>query len=269
MDPKLIISYRKEGIELEKDRVFDAVETWSEVSYLDPEIDHPEILNESYRKYDLYHMAKTRDPSLRDLERAEKNNIKTINPYKGARLVDDRYESLKLIEMFGVKIPKTYYGRHEDIELGYPLVSKPRFEGQGHLFDILEKPYIGEKLVQEIINYDESLKIYKVGENNRCIRMVGINPFDRDYTSTEEVKVESYMEDIVDRIHQATGLKLFEVDVLQNEEGNFVVDVNSMVGLQNVSDAVDIYNELLWKESKFGRKKSGFLRNCIRSKDKN
>ncbi len=254
MSTRIAVSYKKEGKEVEKDRVFDFLDRWAYVDYFDPEKEHPEFEKDSFRIYDLYHMAKTRDTSLKDLRRAENKGVKTINPYSGAKLVDDRYESIKVLEKKGINVPKSEYGRFDEISLEFPLVSKERFEGDGHDIELIKTPYRGKKFVQEFINYDDSFKLYKVGENIRCVMLSCRGFFDRDYVSSVEIGVDEYMEDIVEDISEVTGLKLFEVDVLKSHKGLYVVDVNSMVGLQNVNDGVEIYNELLMRESGFSKK---------------
>ncbi len=254
MSTKIAVSYIKEGKEVEKDKVFDFLDTWASVDYFDPEKEHPEFEEESFRIYDLYHMAKTRNESLEDLRRAENNGVRTINPYSAAKLVDDRYNSIKILEKKGIKVPKTEYGRFEEISLDLPLVSKERFEGDGHDIELIKEPYEGEKFVQEFINYDDSFKLYKVGENVRSVRLSCRGFFDRDYVSSVEIGVEKYFEKLVDDIFEATGLNLFEADILKSHEGLYVVDVNSMVGLQNIKDGVEIYNDLLMKESGYSKK---------------
>ena len=253
MRPKLVVSYNKDGKEPLKDRIFSNVDSWADVHYLDPETEHPNFFEDKDLSCDLYHMARTRDHSLTDLYRAEKKGIKTINPYKGAKLVDDRFESIKVLENYGVKVPKSFFGSYEEVlqdGAKPPFVTKPRYEGEGHGILFSEKGFFeGKLMVQEFIDYDSCIKLYGIGDDVRAVKLSGLKAIDRDYNGGSQIEVEDYMADMVEQVSEITGLKLFELDVLEKDSEFYVVDVNSMIGLQNVSDAVEVYNKLLWEYS--------------------
>lgn len=261
--PRIAVSYIKEGREPEKDKIMEALDTWADVKYLDPELDHLEIDTDKFKKeFGLYHMAKTRDTSLRDLGRADKRGIKTINPYSAAMLVDDRYESmLKLKESedgSGFLVPETEYGRYEDIKMDPPYVVQHRKEGEGHDIELHyeKKPFEGEKVVQKFIDYDSFVKLYNLGDAVRTVEYKQDDPkIDRAYREGIEIEPDNYLKDISEKIKYSVGLKLFEADLLEKDGNLYVVDVNSMAGMHKVKDAVKVYNDLILEEYEKGREK--------------
>lgn len=261
--PRIAISYIKEGREPEKDEIMDAIETWANVDYLDPELEHIDISTEDFRReFDLYHMAKTRDQSLSDLGRAESNGIMTVNDYSAAMLVDDRYESmLRLKDVEDPNdflVPETEFGRYEDITLKPPYVVQDRREGEGHEIEVHydDVPFEGERVVQDFIDYDNFIKLYNLGDE---VRTVGYeqedSKVDRSYRDGVEIEPDSRIENVSQKIKYSIGLDLFEADVLEKDGDLYVVDVNSMAGMHKVSDAVKVYNDLILSKYEEGNRR--------------
>jgi glutathione synthase/RimK-type ligase-like ATP-grasp enzyme len=226
-----------------KSALFSAVDGWGEVLILDPEREHPDLLDHDL---DLYHMARRRGPLLADLRRACEVGIETVNAYEEARTLVDRQACEKMLADAGLRTPATQYGQAEGIDLDPPLIAKPRYElgPLRHQVEVLadgELDFDGEHFVQEYVPHEESIKLYQLGTETRAVTGV-----EASRQPTREREATEGLCAIADRIRERTGLELFEVDLVAGEEDYYVVDVNAAVSMRGASDGYAAYETLLY-----------------------
>lgn len=235
--PSIAISHWADRENPTKRRLLGALEEWAEVTLLDPRTEHPDLAT---RGFDLYHMAGWYPEALRDLRRADRSDVRTINPYHGARATADRLACGQIRRYGGVRAPEFQYGTAEEVTLEPPVILKPRWELQerGHEFTIVRSgglSYEGERLVEAFVAPRRSYKIHRVGEAVRAVR---------ETETTREVETTARIRGLTDRVAALFGLSLFEMDVVVHKNW-YVIDVNPVVSLQGVEDGAEIYERLI------------------------
>jgi glutathione synthase/RimK-type ligase-like ATP-grasp enzyme len=235
--PSIAISHWADRENPTKRRLLDALRKWAEVTLLDPRTEHPDLAT---RGFDLYHMAGWYPEALRDLRRADRAGVRTINPFYGARATADRLACGQIRRHGGVRAPGFQYGRAEEVALEPPVIVKPRWELQegGHEFTIVRSgglSYDGEHLVEEFVSPRRSYKIHRVGEAVRAVK---------EAETTREVEATARIRGLTDRIAELFGLSLFEMDVVVHKNW-YVIDVNPVVSLEGVEDGAEIYERLI------------------------
>ena len=245
--PSIAISDYAETSNGIKRRIYDRVRRWADLSLLDPETEHPDLPSMGF---DLYHMARWSRQSLADLERAEEAGTPTVNSYEGAATTEDRLARVRLIEGAGISVPAYEFGRAEEITLEPPVLVKPRHELEpgGHEFAVVrsgEIDFPGERFVQHYLLPRRSYKVFRVGEHVRSTRHPPGSGVDRSMRSLAfETSPSRKVHELVDVVAELFDLALFELDLVVHK-GVYVVDVNPVVSLDGVEDAVEIYEELL------------------------
>lgn len=235
--PAIAISHWADRESPIKRRMLDALREWADVTLLDPRAEHPDLAE---RGYDLYHMAGWYPEALRDLRRAGRAGVRTINPYYGARASADRLACGQIRRYGGVRAPEFQYGTAEEVTLEPPVVVKPRWELQegGHAFTTVRSGRIafdGERLVERLVAPRRSYKIHRMGEAVRAVR---------EAETTRAVETTGRMRALTDRIRALFGLSLFEMDVVVHKNW-YVIDVNPVVSLHGIEDGAEIYERLL------------------------
>lgn len=250
--PNIVISYPigDDDCELQESRsdFFTGMSEWADVTLINPEREIPDKLENE--PVDLYHMAKRRTEGLNNLQYAQEYGVNTINPASGARRVNNRVDTLEMLEDLGIPVPEWDVGKHDNIQMEPPAVVKTRRETEEGKHDIgslsQEDPYEGRKLVQDFIAHDEALKLYNVGDEVRTVRLEDDRHddfVDPRHSEAEEIETPHYMQQYAEQIRDETGLEIFEVDVL--EEGREVLDVNSVPFLADTEDGMDLYEEAI------------------------
>jgi len=227
-----------------KRRLYERLRSWADLVLLDPDVEHPDL---STWDLDLYHMARWTRPSLRDLRRAQAAGIPTVNSHDGAATTEDRLARSRRIESAGLLVPAFAFGTADEIRLAPPVLVKPRHELQpgGHDFSVVFAGPIdfeGERFVQRFVVPRRSYKVFQVGDRVRSTRYL---------PGTESVLETSPSRKVLRLVETAEtlfDLRLFELDLVLHK-GLFVIDVNPVVSLDGVHDAVDIYEDLLREAS--------------------
>jgi glutathione synthase/RimK-type ligase-like ATP-grasp enzyme len=238
-EPTIAISHWADRENPVKRRLIDALREWAEVVLLDPRTEHPDLVT---RGFDLYHMAGWYPEALRDLRRANRAGLRTVNPYYGARATADRLACAQIRRHGGVRAPGFQYGTAEEITLDPPVVIKPRWElgEDGHEFAIVRSgdlAFDGERLVERFVVRRRSYKIYRVGDAVRSVRGIGTE-------ASTEVAATSRIRTLTDRIAALFGLSLFEMDVVVHKNW-YVIDVNPVASLREIDDGTEIYERLI------------------------
>lgn len=230
-----------------KHRIYDRVRTWADLTLLDPESEHPDL---AARGLDLYHMARWSRPSLSDLRRAEAAGVPTVNSYEGASTTEDRLARVRRVEEAGLRVPPYEFGTAGEVALDPPVLVKTRHELEpgGHEFSVVydgDVDFPGERFVQRYVLPRRSYKVFRVGEHVRTTRHPAGSGVDRAMRPlAEETSTSRKVVELVDRVAATFDLALFELDLVVHK-GVYVVDVNPVVSLDGVGDAVEIYEELL------------------------
>ncbi len=250
--PNIVISYPigDDDCELQTSRsdFFTGMSEWADVTLINPEREIPDKLENE--PVDLYHMAKRRTEGLNNLQYAQEYGVDTINPASGARRVNNRVDTLEMLEDLGIPVPDWDVGTYENIHMEPPAVVKTRRETEDGKHDIgnlsHDEPYEGRKLVQDFIPHDEALKLYNVGDEVRTVRLEDDRHddfVDPRHAEAEEIETPHYMQQYADQIRDETGLEIFEVDVLK--DGREVLDANSVPFLADTEDGMDLYEDAI------------------------
>lgn len=230
-----------------KRRLYDRLDAWADVVHLDPDEEHPDLAEMGL---DLFHMARWSRESLCDLQRAQAAGIPTVNGYEGAAATEDRLARCRRLEASGIRVPEYEFGPAFEVTLTPPVVVKPRheLEPEGHEFSVVYAgplDYEGERLVQRYVVPHRSYKVFRVGEHVRATRHAPGFGVSRERRETaRETATPRPVVALVDRIASLFDLALFELDLVLHK-GLYVIDVNPVVSLTGVPDAVDVYEELI------------------------
>ncbi|WP_158055815.1 ATP-grasp domain-containing protein [Halorussus halophilus] len=238
--PTIAISYYEDRGNPLKHQLFDRLRSWTDLRILHPETEHPDLAEMGF---DFYHMAAWRHAALADLRRARKAEVPTLNSYHGAATTEDRLARCRTLRNEGVRVPPFEFGRAEQITLGPPVLVKPRHElgDGGHEFRVVYSgslEFDGERFVERYVVPRRSYKIFGVGDQTRATRHI---PPDG---TPKEVETPRRFRELTAEIADLFDLGLFELDVVVHK-GLYVIDVNPVVSLAGVDDAVDIYESLL------------------------
>ena len=235
-----------------KQEVYDRVRTWADLRLLDPDRDHPDLAEMGL---DLFHMARWTPHSLRDLQRAEEGEIPTLNSHHGAATTVDRLAKCRRIETAGLRVQPYEFGTAKQIFLDPPVVVKTRdeFVSGGHEFAVIvagDIDFAGEQFVQRYIAPRMSFKLFQVGEHNRSTKHPPRSGVDRSMRSlARETATTAKFERLLAAVAGLFDLTLFELDVVVHKIV-YVLDVNPVVSLDGVADAVEIYDELLRRSAR-------------------
>lgn len=238
--PKIAISYYEDRGNPIKHQLFERLHSWADLQVLHPEQEHPDL---DEWNLDFYHMAAWRHAALSDLERAREAEIPTLNSYHGAATTEDRLARCRTLRNEGFRVPPFEFGRAEQITLDPPVLVKPRHElgESGHAFRVVysgSAEFEGERFVERYVVPRRSYKIFGVGDQTRATRHI---PPDG---TPKEVEAPRRFRELTAEIASLFDLGLFELDVVVHK-GLYVIDVNPVVSLAGVDDAVDIYERLL------------------------
>jgi|GEM_PF-2932743 glutathione synthase/RimK-type ligase-like ATP-grasp enzyme len=235
-----------------KRQLYDRVRTWADLRLLNPDRDHPALVEMGL---DCFHMARWTPHSLRDLQRAEAGKIPTVNSHRGAATTVDRLAKCRRIETAGIHVPRYEFGTAEEISLDPPVVVKPRdeFASGGHELGVIfagDIDFPGERFVQRYIAPRMSFKLFQIGEHSRSTRHPPRSGVDRSMRSlARETATTAKFERLLATVAGLFGLNLFELDVVVHK-GVYVIDVNPVVSLDGVEDAVEVYDELLRRSAR-------------------
>jgi hypothetical protein len=238
--PTIGIAYPLEGENQMKRRLFDRVREWAGLEVLDPSRRHPDLPKMGL---DLYHMARWSQAAYADFETADEYGVATVNSYEGARITEDRVASARECVEAGLPFVDFEYGTAEEVTLGPPALIKSRHEldADGHEFRLVftgEIAFEGERMVERYVVPSRSFKVFKVGSHVRATERIS------EESGWEAVGVSDHFVELADEVAALFDLKLFELDILVHKT-YYIIDINPVVSLEGVDDAVDIYEELL------------------------
>ncbi|WP_267639719.1 hypothetical protein [Haloarchaeobius amylolyticus] len=255
--PRIGLSYWRDRGNPRKRRAFESLADHAAVVWLDPEREHHDLATLGL---DLFHAAKRRPASLADLDRAAAAGIETVNPAAAVGQTSDRLARHEALVHAGVPVPRAEFGSAATVSLTPPVLVKTREEGREHSHDhefVTAGPvrYDGERLVEAYVPHTASVKVHVVGEAVRAVR--------ESPAGLASVPLDPGLESIVRRVRHLFGLRVFELDAVRLGAGSqvpagtlvtstaeatadwVVVDVNPVVSLAGVPDAVAVYRDFL------------------------
>ncbi|WP_435358568.1 hypothetical protein [Haloarchaeobius sp. DFWS5] len=242
--------WRERGNE-RKRRAFASLSTHADVVWLDPERVHTDVQT---MDLDLLHVAKRRPESLATLELAATHGVPTVNPPSAVRLASDRVDRHSVLFAASVPVPKVEYGPATACSLDPPVLVKSRSEGvpgsHDHEF-VGTGPlaYTGHQFVESYVPHSESVKVHVLGDESRAVRdeVCRTDGARSDGGSGwTPTRLDDAVAGLVERVRDVLDLRVFELDVVRTEADEWVVvDVNPVVSLAGVPDAVSLYSDFL------------------------
>lgn len=234
--PHIAISYYADRGNPRKLELFERLRSWADLELLDPEREHPDLPE---RDLDCYHMARWHHAALADLATAREAGIPTLNSHAGATRLEDRLERRELLRDAGFHVPAFQFGRADEITLRPPVLVKPRHElgPGGHGFRLVRSSPVefrGEKFVESYVAPRRSYKIFRVCDEVRTTR------HDRPHRTPTQTGTPRRFAELTDEVAALFDLRVFELDLVVHK-GLYAVDVNPVVSLAGVTDAVDVY----------------------------
>jgi hypothetical protein len=223
-----------------------------EIRLWDPEEDHPEEIP----NLDGYHAARIRSGSERDYGTAVDSGVPTVHNPGWLDLWNERYSFTELLESAEVKVPGyELWSSKEDAknsDLDFPVVLQPNSHfGPGRhdtkvvssREDIEGSDLLGEETyVSEFIEHDTLHKIYRVGDNIRPVKFENHGPLcDQREAEMAHPSMKDWMKDLASNVDEATGEKLWSVDLVEGDE-RFAVDLNMVTSTSRMNGS-EIYAE--------------------------
>lgn len=174
-----------------------------------------------------------------------------IEPYPACAATQNKIVAARILRAAGVLTPRTWaMGDPEllaDVAEQRALIVKPYMGHRGARIHVVSdadelrraaaaNPTDDPLIVQELVRGPgQDLKVYVVGEQVFAVR----KPFSEDSFTIagDPVAVEPAVRDVALRAGRALGLGLYGLDVIEADDGPYVVDVNYFPGYKGVPDA--------------------------------
>ncbi|SFR35896.1 hypothetical protein [Halogeometricum limi] len=253
--PRIGITYKKRHGNPVKYRLFERLRSWADVVVLDHRRRHPDLPE---MELDLYHMAGWSPAAFADFEVAREAGIPTVNSYAGAVQTEDRLLAARACVDAGLPFVPFEYGRADEITLKPPVVVKPRHELEpgGHRLDVVFSGALrfeGERLVERYVVPARSFKVFGVGSEIRASERHSRTD------AWEEVRVPGRFVELAAEVSTLFDLSVFELDVVVHKS-YYVIDVNPVVSLDGVEDAVEVYETVLRRACEDARRRHRYGR---------
>jgi ribosomal protein S6--L-glutamate ligase len=230
-----------EAYEILRGRGYDVEDGIAEEQLQRPDLLEPE--------HDLYLLKSHTELSLSLAGVLDAQGAAMLNPYGNCALTQNKFIASRILRAAGVPTPDTW-------AMTDPALLEPEVARR----PLLVKPYMGHRgagirivhdaaelhaaaaagdypmIVQEYIpGPGEDLKVYVVGEQVFAVA----KPFSETSFAVagRPVPVEPEVRDAALRTGAALGLGLFGLDIIESDDGPFVVDVNYFPGYKGVEDA--------------------------------
>ena len=186
------------------------------------------------------------------LAEAERRGVRTVNSSSSVRAVLDKAEMHQRLMNAGVRVPRTWTGRIDDLRLELrrecgPLVIKPVRGDNCRDVSILDDGRALERaawseptaIVQEYVANDGfDVKLYGIGDRVWTVRKPSpLHPSDvsavRRATTADEVRLAR-------RCANAFGLDLYGVDCIETRAGLVVIEVNDFPNYSGIEGADEL-----------------------------
>jgi ribosomal protein S6--L-glutamate ligase len=209
-------------------------------------------------EHDLYVLKSRTETTLSIAGALDAAGAVILNPYRVAVACRNKVVASQLLRAAGVPLPEAYVAGHLDqlrplLETG-PLVVKPYRGSQGRGVRLVRTP---DELVAEshgegpvfAQRYYEPVgrdrKIYRIGDQIFGVKRVWPA---RTYEEKlgEAFPVDAELRDLALRLGAALGITLYGFDVVQTEQGPYVVDFSPFPGFKGVPDAAALLADYIY-----------------------
>lgn len=213
-----------------------------------------EILNrpdEVVPEHDLYILKSHTELSLSLAGALHTQGARLLNPYPSCFLTQNKIVVSRMLSAAGIPAPRSWVTADlsllSEVVERHPLIVKPYMGHRGAGIQIARTP---EELasivlpdvpviVQELVAGDgEDTKIYCVRDQVFAVRKVFS---ETSFTQVgRPVPMSEEMRSIAVRTGEVCGLSLYGLDVIETENGPYVVDVNYFPGYKGVPDVAPL-----------------------------
>lgn len=216
-------------------------------------------------RHDLYVLKSATDTALSVAGALHAAGAATLNPYPVAAACRDKIVLTQILRRAGVPIPDTFvagsYSQLEPLLSDGPLVVKPYRGSQGrgvrvvHSAGELESaddgtaPLFAQRYHAPT---GRDRKLYCIGEQVYGVKRVWPVTSYVDKLG-EPFRVSEELREIAARCGAAFGIGLYGLDVVETEDGLFVVDFSSFPGFKGVPDAATALSDLIWSAAQRAR----------------
>ncbi len=201
-------------------------------------------------EHDLYVLKSHTELSLSLAGVLHAQSARLLNPYASCMATQNKIVAAHRLRAGGVPVPRTWVTG--DLELlrpvaeDLPLIVKPYLGHRGAGIHVVRSPAdlarVPEPAVPVIVQEyvegrGEDLKLYVVGEEVFAVR----KPFSEGSFAVpgRPSDVSTEIRDIAHRCGELFGLGLFGLDVVESDDGPFVVDLNYFPGYKGVPNAAE------------------------------
>ncbi|WBL17765.1 ATP-grasp domain-containing protein [Citricoccus sp. NR2] len=193
---------------------------------------------------DLYILKSHTEHALSYAAALHDTGAPLLNSYPACLIAQDKVTAARRMRQHGIPTPETWLVTNPqdaaELLAEGPLIIKPHRGHRGagvrlvHRAEELQQlgtsPAPAEPLIAQrhVPGPGEDLKVYVAGENVWSVR----KPFDEESFARPGVSVPlpEGVYEIAQRTRRAFGLELFGIDIIESEDGPFVVDVNYFPG---------------------------------------
>jgi ribosomal protein S6--L-glutamate ligase len=232
-----------EAYDILRQRGYDVSESIAEEVLTRPDCVTPE--------HDLYILKSHTELSLSLAGALHTQGAWLLNPYISCALTQNKIVVSRLLSDAGVRAPRSWvtedYSLLREVLAETPLIVKPYLGHRGAGITIvrteeellaLPKPTV-PMIVQELVVGDgEDTKVYCVRDEVFAVRKVFS---ESSFTQVgRPVPVSDEVKRMANTVGRVCGLSLFGLDVIESENGPYVVDVNFFPGYKGVPDVAPL-----------------------------
>lgn len=210
-------------------------------------------------EHDLYVLKSGTDAALSLAGALHAAGAAILNPYHVSAACRDKIVLTQVLRGAGVPVPDTYVATHPAqlgalLEAG-PIVVKPYRGSQGRgvrvVRDTEELDTItaghGPLFAQRLLaRKGRDRKLYRIGERVFAVKRVWPAETYRDKLG-EPFAVSAELREIALRCGAAFGIGLYGLDVVETDDGPYVVDFSSFPGFKGVPDAAPLLADYVWE----------------------
>jgi ribosomal protein S6--L-glutamate ligase len=207
--------------------------------------------------HDLYVLKAKTDTALSLAGALHSAGAAILNPYPVSAACRDRTVLGHLLRDAGIPVPATWAAT-DPVQFAHllkdgPIVVKPNRGSQGrgvrvvHVADELETIVAGGPFVAQRYHRPtgRDRKLYRIGDRMFGVKRVWpvrtyLDKLGEPFTANDELR------DIAMRCGTALGIGLYGLDVVDTEDGPYVVDLSSLPGFKGVPNAARLLARYVW-----------------------